>query len=430
MKHRCFLDSCKELPEILCKCQGEYEAMCSKHFQNHYQNNQNKFHNLIPAFKTINSDLIGAAIEYFKSLIKKNNEMKSIVLQETEKILKISNELVKSIEKLNRFNVFNMNQVLKRNRVMIPLIDRFNIMNTESQAIKNIEELQEIETINDLKIIDFQQTFESCCKKISGLKNCTHESESNSDKDVLYFFKSNTKTLFRFYSNSEALESFTVNSVNTQGILSSICKIDKLNLFVYGGHPTSMTSTVIINTSNYSIEQLPQGIDSCAASAQYYNKKVYVFGGYCDKGILLQSRYFDLIKKSWFSIAQLPSNCRDTSTLLFDDEILISSFQNNIFTYNIPNNQYLILNAGVLIPNANILIFYSNKILLLTNPNFYICDDYKEKKNWRLVHSRLSFETTSSKPCLNGRYAYFSTYVNKIYRFDCETETLNMIKQV
>ena len=83
MKHKCFKDSCREIPDIFCKCQNDPEAMCSKHIRNHYLKHQDKIHIIISAFKNLTSDLKDPVIEYFKCLIKKNNEMKKSIIDET-----------------------------------------------------------------------------------------------------------------------------------------------------------------------------------------------------------------------------------------------------------------------------------------------------------------------------------------------------------
>ena len=146
--------------------------------------------------------------------------------------------------------------------------------------------------------------------------------------------------------------------------------------------------------------------------------------------IISDSVYFDLKTNKWVSIASLPNNCRDTSTLLLEQEILISCYVNYMFSYNTFTNQYLNYCNGLHISYQNILLFYSNKIFLLANPNLYICEDWKSGKKWRQINSGFVFEHTTSKPCFYGKYAYFFTHVNKIYRLDCESFALTMIKQL
>ena len=272
--------------------------------------------------------------------------------------------------------------------------------------------------------------FDISYMKISELMKDICEYRKNFDEDEMYFFKQNMKEFYRFNPKGEILEYYTINSLQNQGYLPSICKIGKSNLFVYGGYSNNcMNSTFIINTSNFSIQELPQGIDSHAAAGQLFSGRIYVFGGTNNQGNLSQSRYFDLIKKEWESISPLPSVCVDTSTLLLDQEILISGCQNIMFVYNISTNQYKNLNNGLQISNQNILIHNFGRIFLLTNSNIYICEDWKGKKNWRQFCSGFSFERTTSKPCFNGKFAYFFTQSNKIYRFDCEIGPLTMIKQ-
>ena len=105
------MNSCEEIPEVFCKCQGEPEPMCRKHISNHYLYNEDKLHILFPAFRKISSNLKEPIIEYFRDLIIKNKEMKRVVIEETENLLKLSNELVKYFEKFNKFILFNIGQM-------------------------------------------------------------------------------------------------------------------------------------------------------------------------------------------------------------------------------------------------------------------------------------------------------------------------------
>ena len=151
-----------------CKCQGEAQPICSKHIYIHYSNNQTKIHNLIPAYKSINPDIKEPAIEYFQTIIKKNNDKKKIIIEETEKLVSLSNELIKNFERINRFILVNISQIIKSNRIMVSLLDQLDSNKFEFLAVANIDELDQltIKAINDLKIMNIQKNFDSCCMKI------------------------------------------------------------------------------------------------------------------------------------------------------------------------------------------------------------------------------------------------------------------------
>ena len=237
MKYSCFKDSCKEMPDVFCTCLGEPEPMCGQHIPNHYFENQDKIHTLSPAFKRINSDLKDPAIEYFKKLIKKNNEMKKVVIEETQKILKISNQIVKYFEKYNKLIVFNIEQLLKRSRVILPLS---KVNNTQQLEIRSIDELDQIKskTIKEFYAMNVWNLFDLCYMKISDILKEICEYRLNSDEDELCVFKHNTNVFYKFYPKEEAFQNFTINSLYNQGFIPTICKIDKSNLFVYGGFST------------------------------------------------------------------------------------------------------------------------------------------------------------------------------------------------
>ena len=96
----------------------------------------------------------------------------------------------------------------------------------------------------------------------------------------------------RFNPKGETLEDFVINSLRNQGNLSCICKINDSQLFVYGGLSTHyLSSAIIINTENLKIQKLAKGIESYSAACQYFNGKIFVFGGYSSEGHISKSRY-------------------------------------------------------------------------------------------------------------------------------------------
>ena len=141
MELKCFLDSCKELPDVFCKCNGDSEPICQKHISAHFSSNPNKIHNPIPAFKSLNPDLQESAIEYFQSIIKENNEKKKIIIEETQKFLKLSNELLNHFEELNNFIFVNLIQSIKNNRVLLTLDDEIDLKTSKNLFISDIGEL-------------------------------------------------------------------------------------------------------------------------------------------------------------------------------------------------------------------------------------------------------------------------------------------------
>ena len=430
MKFNCFHKSCREIAENFCICENEPVLLCENHINSHISSNQSKTHKIMPAFKRVNSDLRGPVIDYFENLIKKNDEMKKKFIKEYQNFIKLSNQILEYFSNFNRLITFIISQVDINIRVLVPLLDGFYSSDTKSSTISNLSELDviKIKAIEEFKSINAQSHLDLLYTNISDILKDICDYKVNYDEVDMYFFKHNTKELHRFNSIEETIQIYTINSITNQGNLSSICKIDKYNLFVHGGIIlSSLDSTYILNTLNLSVQPLPKGIDLCAASAQYFDRKVYIFGGLSNNGIISYSNYFDLARKSWIPIAPLPSICRDTSTILLDQEILISGFKNCMFAYNISTNQYENIKSELLINYYNLLIFFSDVIYLLASPNLYVCLDWKGGRNWTLINSGLLFDCTTSKPCINGKYAYFSTCAEKIHRFDCESGTLTTI---
>ena len=152
------------------------------------------------------------------------------------------------------------------------------------------------------------------------------------------------------------------------GNLSSIIRISKHEIFVYGGqNPNTLSVTCIIDFIKYDFKVLQAGINRFGASPSLYQDKIYVFGGGQKDFSINNSNCIDLVNQTWSSLMDLPIKIRNTSTLVINDDIIISGDGKIIYSYSINNNNYKELASNVTIQRFNILIPYNDKILMLSD---------------------------------------------------------------
>ena len=227
-------------------------------------------------------------------MINKNIKTKKKILEQTEALIQLSN---KNIELLNQqYQILRMNfsEVIKNNRV--PFLSTLSYESLtkinktyeiEYEKMHNIR----VETIKGFEQIGIKGSFNSYYESIlDAFENVNNKLDKriklykNLDKNELYFFKANSKLMYRFDPKIGKAENFTVNSIDNQGYLSCICKIDESNIFIYGGYRNAnLDSSYIVNTSSLSVNVLPPGIKVSGTSGQLCCKKIYIFGGQTSK---------------------------------------------------------------------------------------------------------------------------------------------------
>ena len=67
MKHKCYISSCKALPDFFCKCEEDPELICRQHLYNHTLKDTFKIHKLIPAYKKVKNDSKDSILAFLKN---------------------------------------------------------------------------------------------------------------------------------------------------------------------------------------------------------------------------------------------------------------------------------------------------------------------------------------------------------------------------
>ena len=85
----------------------------------------------VPAFKLVKDDIKSESLEYLKGMIAYNKEMKKSLIKQTENLFKLTNQLIKHFDELNRFIDSNINQIVKNERLILPSL-------TQDDSINNL----------------------------------------------------------------------------------------------------------------------------------------------------------------------------------------------------------------------------------------------------------------------------------------------------
>ena len=411
----CSFGSCSSIPEFYCKCQTK-ATFCKIHADLHSSEDEST-HELEPAFILISSSDKAKSINLIKQLIQESEDFRREIIDLTQKMMKMMQE---SINKLSDYKALlkkNLQELIQRNRI-------FSSHETCAGEEKVLKALMNLKTeffkTENLKLFSdklkgnlkyFQEIYSYYLK--------VHSDQSLINRN-LCCFQTNSNKLVHFDSFKLSTRSFVLSSIEPQGCLACICFIDTKTVFCYGGFlMQNKDNAFLLNIENQTVKSLPAGIPRSCASGQFWDNRVYVFGGYSEE-LTKKSHYFDLIQSKWVQISHLPELQQDTSTLNVSGKILVSGYRDFLCVYDIKENNYLKCCDKVKTSYSNLLIPYLNRIILLTN-RFIFTADKTDLFNWVSCSCHCLFEQTTSKPAIRGKFAYFYTMSNEIFKFDCET---------
>lgn len=315
MKYLCSFENCKELPEVYCKCQGLPKLMCCQHILHHYKFDKSDTHKLITAFKQIKNDEYDSIAKEILKTVENNKKAKKIIIEQTEKLIKISGQFVDYLNKINKFLQYNLSQIIKNNRIMIPSsFSKDDVTKLYKKDVIIYDDLRTIksEAIKYFKMIDMRASLEESFFRIFDNVSMVSEYSSNNgespekyNENELYIYDSSQYGILIFNPENESFETLNFDSSTQMSGYKNVmmCKIDEINLFAGFSVPKGYNSyghsyevkTYIINMSNMQIELLDSGFINIGCSYQLYYKKIYIFGGEGKFNNFSDSKYFDLI---------------------------------------------------------------------------------------------------------------------------------------
>ncbi|CAG9325279.1 unnamed protein product [Blepharisma stoltei] len=259
--------------------------------------------------------------------------------------LKVINENKKSEKDLKDRN----DDLLNSQRNKIP---QDHIKNNEAEKAQKIQELREkrSEILNRPNDPELEQDFRRICSKFSTDIYADDPTLQQAYQDYTNAYRQKTSLykIIKDYENRTNLiiydtenDSEEVRIVETPEPLdfgTCIAQLPNGNLFCFGNSQHSGVSLII--DENYKVRELPSGTPCVNSSAIYFNNSVYCFGGNYNYEDLTLSERFDLNENRWIKLEPLPEADENCTSVIFNGNIVISGFNENLLRYSIGNNTF------------------------------------------------------------------------------------------
>ena len=434
MEIKCFEPTCSETPILFCACTKDFTMFCSDHIQTHVLINESLDHTCKPIYKKVDEVKRKAIVVKSQEILSKIKSIKQLFTREHSKAV----EHLEKIKSVFLSNFKRSKETYKKILADTRSLDRIlgfpgeksnKYIDADLEMIsKLIEEAHPI--LPSPKYVEPQTNFLENYSKSLFIAEFEKEQPS-SFIDTLHFFKGESKTLVEL--NVESLERVEteVNLPENLGLLASICMIPGGKLFYNGGYSGEgdvIASTYIVNLKTKDIEILPKCRLRCTAAALYHMGCVYIFGGF-GKVACKNSDKFTLKGRSWGEISDLPSPMQNSSTVVVKNTIVISGLGSSIYQYNVETDSYKVLISTLYIGSFNILIKETTSIYLLSAGIFLSTEETLDK--W-LYTEKISeiISSTTCRPVIKDRFAYFLCQDGEIMKFNLDTLELIKIKQL
>ncbi|OMJ74325.1 hypothetical protein SteCoe_26773 [Stentor coeruleus] len=428
MDIKCSYISCKKPASFICHCSDVSIVACSKHFKAHINSSPELIHNPESVFKPLSPILKTETTKALQKTLQNFTESVSTIKETLQCLNRAGDFLVKSLNKRKKICKKYIQGLVESNEFPIASTERYRL--SDEVTLKDIEkEMKNV--ISGLEIEDLKFEAYKLINVLDSL-NLTERIESDIEDDrdkwpyldnKLYFFEDNTKSLVEFNPVSCKSKIKPIEIGEDQGHLAAICEIPGGKVFTSGGFSdTYRENSYIIDLKTNTSEVLPRIRPRMRACATYLNQSIYLFGGWFNNSTCFCDR-IDLNNKIVVSISNLPSNIGNTSAVAINDKILISGTSNFLQLYNTKDDNYSIVSRGLTFGTDNLLIQDKNRVILLSKPNIFVCD-MNNLENWINISSGASFESTTSKPVIRGRMAYFVDMSMNIYQFNLDTFVL------
>ncbi|OMJ77064.1 hypothetical protein SteCoe_23416 [Stentor coeruleus] len=425
MDIKCSYISCKKPASYVCHCNDTTVIACSKHFKAHINNFPEFIHNPESVFKPLPPTLKSETITALQKTLEKFTESISNIAETMKNINKSGDSLLKCMNKKKKLCKKYIHSIVESNEFPITSNEKYRLSD-EATSEDIDKEMKKITCGIDVEDLKFEaQKFINILESLDLIEQVSNSSSEDMDRwpfldNKLYFFEDNTKSLVEFDPVNCKSSVKTIDIGEDQGHLAAICTIPGGKIFTSGGYSDSyIENSYIIDLKNNTSEALPKIRPRMRACATYFNQSIYLFGGWFNSSTSFCDR-IDLSSKTITCLSNLPMNTGNTSTILINDKILISGTSNFLQLYDTRKDNYSMVSRDLNFGTDNILIQDKNRIILLSKPNIFVCD-IKNLENWVNISNTAIFESTTSKPVIRGRMAYFVDMNMNIYQFNLDT---------
>jgi hypothetical protein len=296
-----------------------------------------------------------------------------------------------------------------------------------SQDILEENLLDQIKIFNFNPLEDHISNIETIEKKLKRLFNTNLWISYSKPDDYAIIFNSNLSSHVELV-DLNTIKKFTVDlKINDLTQYCLCCKIEPDKFFVYGGGTSNprLNTAKIIDIKNFTSKAVSSGSSLSHTGGCLFKNCVYVFGGFDGSRSLVNSKKFSLKSNIWTELIPLPEINHGTNAYALKDRILVSGYQSsNIFAYEPDQNQFSLCKY-LLSANAhkylieNWIVCFGNFLYEIdTQENLVVRESILSQGNW--LNSSAWFK--------RGKFIYFVVTDHGLYRINCESKTIQLVK--
>ncbi|OMJ76328.1 hypothetical protein SteCoe_24314 [Stentor coeruleus] len=444
---RCFNQNCSSIPQYFCDCQNNSVLFCLEHLAHHISQISSIKHPIQSIYKDIPAEERKHYLEKYEQIFEivckteiSINEMLSKIINlfsnlKTDEITyfrKLRERLEKTMKKLREGGEEEKEIVVPGYMGLGNEIKSFmaesmkaTLANLEGEIKDLCQKNSFIPSYFDKLFLEYEEFLERDDNIYYGKGNL---------EEHLYCFKNGTKILFEFNTITLKTREININVINeAQGSLCPLCTVPNNKLFHAGSYSPYYDSVYLIDLNTFSVEVLPKWRIRGVATATYFEKCVYTFGGQTSGGTRMNlSDKFDLGEKKWTALANLPDVAQDIHAIPCRTFIILTFTPNSsLLKYFTNLNKYETLASNISCNYQNMFIRDHGKYYLIAVNQVYVSNE-ENLNSWSKLPKTLGVSLThhTSKPVIRGRNAYFLSNFsgnNQIWKFDIDEVHLEVI---
>jgi hypothetical protein len=253
-------------------------------------------------------------------------------------------------------------------------------------------------------------------------------------REKLYFIKYNSKTLIGFslekFFSIESELNFLSDSLSSPCIF----QLSDDMLFVHGGRDCTWrnyySKTFLYDVKNETYEKIDSNFPISDSRPIAFDRKVFIFGGEINRKPSISSNAFDLELKQWRSVCDLPKPLNNTSSIILNDEILITGeFNSCMYLYNVEIDTFKCISTNCSPKYYHLLVEVDGRLFIITDQIYENFQD--DLMFWHVVSSDgVRKETLISAGYFRNGFVYFADWEGNIYRFNKKTKSVAIITSI
>ncbi|CAG9328479.1 unnamed protein product [Blepharisma stoltei] len=419
---KCWKDQCESKLEFACPCTDPPVYSCDTHIAAHMKTASRSRHLPDPLTISPNPETKRALIDCLHKSLSDLYELRKKTVLDFSMQIKQINEKMKIALKSFDDSIKNQRKIISEIQI-VEVISNFR--KTQIDKILVAEPEEAINLLKDsFDIFDRSKFFIDDTGKLTKVPLMI---ESNR---FIIFRDNSTKIVQTDLNNNYSSTELNISLNSPQSVYTTMCIIPGNSVFCCGNYPN--TANAFIIDSNTNVKKVIDAPDKLGVSGSiYYNKSVYVFGGYTGQAHVNNAYRYYFLENKWENLNPLPAKSTFVSCIAKNNKILLSGREHSkIYCYDIIQNSYIELHniqAGI----WRKIICENNKNAYVIEAGGYIYEGNQEWNYWSTIGSS-GTENNVLIGCtvLWQNKAYFAFCTNNFYEFDMKEKRCKKIKNI